>query len=111
MLAAGMTHNLAITMNGSVYGWGSSMNGVIGVQDINDTQPVALPRILNRLEGIMINQVAVGKYHSMCCNAAGDLYSWGHTGDYRLGYKFKDNKGPEPFPKKVPNVNGVSGVT
>lgn len=53
----------------------------------------------------------MGKYHSMCCNAAGDLYSWGHTGDYRLGYKFKDNKGPEPFPKKVPNVNGVSGVT
>ncbi len=54
-MAAGMNHNLAITFNGDVYGWGSPLYGVLGLQDINDTQPVALPRILNRLEGIKVN--------------------------------------------------------
>ncbi len=72
-----MNHNLAITFNGDVYGWGSPLYGVLGLQDINDTQPVALPRILNRLEGIKVNQIAVGKYHSICCTNSGDIYSWG----------------------------------
>jgi len=29
-----MSHNLAITLNGEVYGWGSPMNGVLGISDL-----------------------------------------------------------------------------
>ena len=42
----------------------------------------------------------------MCVSLNGEVFVWGHHGDYRLGIK---SKGPEPFPLKLPGVDGVSG--
>jgi alpha-tubulin suppressor-like RCC1 family protein len=67
---------------------------------------VTTPRLINRLEGVKITQVAVGKYHSIAISQNGEVFSWGHHGDIRLGYKCK---GPEPFPKRIAGLEGITG--
>ena len=55
--------------------------------------------------------MAVGNCHSVCITSNGEVYSWGHHGDVRLGYKNDiSNPQPEPFPKKIPGIEGVSGL-
>ena len=73
---------------------------------MTDKTPVLTPRFVNRLEGTKITQIAIGKYHSIAISGTGDVYSWGHHGEWRLGLP---SKNPEPFPMKIPGIEGVTG--
>ncbi len=55
MIASGLFHNLVNTTFGQVYAWGSSQYGKLGLLDIDDTNSVTTPRLINRLEGTKIN--------------------------------------------------------
>lgn len=107
MIACAAFHNLCCNLQGEVFSWGSSKDGRLGLLDLKDTSQITTPRQITRLEGSKVTQVACSDSHSLCITANGEVFSWGSAGDLKLGYKSNQ---AQPFPKKVPGVEGVSGL-
>jgi alpha-tubulin suppressor-like RCC1 family protein len=83
-IAAGECHSLALTENGTVYAWGDNRVGQLGLGD-RETQNCLTPRIVGKLGGEKIKDIAAGNFHSLALTEAGEVYAWGLNEYGQLG--------------------------
>ncbi|MBI4637138.1 MAG: hypothetical protein HY727_12380 [Candidatus Rokubacteria bacterium] len=80
-LAAGGTHSLALTADGTVWGWGRNTDGQLGDgTNVNREVPVKL----TTLPGPCI-AIAAGDQHSLAITAEKVAYAWGNNVNGQLG--------------------------
>ncbi|KAI5072492.1 hypothetical protein GOP47_0012598 [Adiantum capillus-veneris] len=96
LIAVGAFHNLALLQRGEVWAWGNNEYGQLGT---GDTQPRALPVPVKGLDGLIMEDIAAGGWHSMALTPEGEVYAWGRGEHGRLG--FGDDKSSKMVPQKV----------
>ena len=86
----GSSHCAAIANQGSLYVWGSSTSGKLGLGRFDDREcyvssprPLQLP-VKGATRGI-VRRVSCGANHSACVSSQGHLYVWGSGAGGRLG--------------------------
>ena len=85
----GSSHCAAVVDQGSLYVWGSSTSGKLGLDRLADqecyvTSPRPLRLPVKGTNG-MIRRVSCGANHSACISSRGQLYVWGSAAGGRLG--------------------------
>ncbi|WP_158587882.1 RCC1 domain-containing protein [Actinomadura logoneensis] len=81
---AGDYHNLAVTSEGRVLGWGQNAYGELG----NGTEPVgvvSIPVYASLPAGVTVTQVSGGYHHSLAVTSDGRVLGWGYNGYGQLG--------------------------
>ncbi|XP_064631584.1 RCC1 domain-containing protein 1-like [Lineus longissimus] len=87
-VTCGKEHTLLLTGYGSVYSLGAGSRAQLGLGNV-DVDPVKSPRLIESLEGIIINQLSAGGWHSAAVSDGGDLYLWGWNESGQLGFPSK----------------------
>lgn len=87
-VACGIDHTLALLGHGGVLAWGCGGFGNLGLGHTNDVfEPTDIPYF----QKIPCRMIAAGAKHSMAIDIAdGNMYSWGHGGNGRLGHGESD---------------------
>ena len=83
-VAAGAYHTICSTANGSVFTWGASDEGKLGLGDEGDDMLVPT-LVRGELQNKAVVQVAAGGQHPMCATGDGLLYTWGSNEQGQLG--------------------------
>lgn len=84
-MAAGVTHSLALTSDGTVVAWGRNVNGELGDgTNVTSRVPVLVDRS-GVLAGKTVVQVAAGANHSLVLTSDGILATWGKNANGELG--------------------------
>ena len=102
-VAAGVTHSMAVTSDGSAFAWGHDASGELGGQVSADMlQPV----LVQGLQGV--RQVAAGDGWSMALESDGTVMAWGNNQSGELG----DGNAPSDHftPAPVYGLTAGSGV-
>ncbi|XP_078358665.1 RCC1 domain-containing protein 1-like [Oculina patagonica] len=81
-VACGKEHALLLTSSGVVYSLGSGSRGQLGRGLLVEEQG---PEVVPALEGIRIQFIAAGGWHSAAISEFGDLYMWGWNEKGQLG--------------------------
>ncbi|EFJ35462.1 hypothetical protein SELMODRAFT_404893 [Selaginella moellendorffii] len=76
--------SMAICEDGSLWSWGSSKRGQLGL-GLGVTSSL-LPQKIHALAGKSVLQVSLGWGHALACTMDGELFSWGYHDSGRLGY-------------------------
>lgn len=98
-IAAGTSHSLALSSDGTVWGWGLNHSGQLGISSSSSAQPVQIPGISN------CTAIAAGPLYSMAlCN--GEVYTWGNGS---LG-RTATEQSPSNFPHRVTALSGVTHI-
>ncbi|KAG1656516.1 putative E3 ubiquitin-protein ligase HERC4 [Nymphon striatum] len=99
-ISAGGSHSFAVTVSGSVFGWGRNHVGQLSLDDTSDkTTPTPL-KILHRLK---ICKICCGEDHSVALTADGRIFTWG-AGTYgQLGHNISEN---QYMPRQVVELMG-----
>ncbi|HET8591740.1 MAG TPA: S-layer homology domain-containing protein [Nakamurella sp.] len=79
----GNAHGLALTDDGTIYGWGYNKDGEVGDGSTAAGRPV--PVRVDLPGGAPAVQIAAGDYFSMALTASGAVYAWGWNADGQLG--------------------------
>lgn len=84
-VASNFQHSLAVTESGTVYAWGSGVQGKLGNGDTVDSSvPVAVDAS-GVMSGKTIVGVATGAHHSLAFASDGTVYAWGDNVFGQLG--------------------------
>jgi alpha-tubulin suppressor-like RCC1 family protein len=81
-VSCGADFTLVVDNSGSVYSWGLGNYGNLGH---GDTQDQFTPRCIQKLKSEVISMVAGGAKHSLAVSQSGDVWSFGHGDNGRLG--------------------------
>ena len=93
---AGMSHSLALSERGKLYGWGRNVYGELGLLGM-DTEYQVTPKCILSL-GQAVTQASGGVSHTLALTDTGEVYSWGSGAKGRLGHGTTHNKMyPEPI--------------
>jgi alpha-tubulin suppressor-like RCC1 family protein len=78
-VSTNQAHSLAITSNGSVFGWGSCVNGRLatGYNSGSYYSPTQI--------AVGYRSISAGVNHSLGINSDGKVVGWGGNGNYQLG--------------------------
>ncbi|EIE21610.1 RCC1/BLIP-II [Coccomyxa subellipsoidea C-169] len=76
-VAAANRHTVVLAEGGTVYSWGSNLQGQLGY-GTSDSASNAVPRIVEAMVGKTITAVAAAKRHTVVLTVEGDVYTWGH---------------------------------
>ena len=95
-VAAGESHSIALTADGSAWSWGWGGNGRLGHGD--EYQWQLLPRKIEALADQRVVAVSAGLAHSFAITADGAVWSWGDGGHGQLGH---GDQQEQLLPKKV----------
>ncbi|KAK9908199.1 hypothetical protein WJX75_004163 [Coccomyxa subellipsoidea] len=76
-VAAANRHTVVLAEGGTVYSWGSNLQGQLGY-GTSDSASNAVPRIVEAMKGKAIKAVAAAKRHTVVLTVDGDVYTWGH---------------------------------
>ncbi|CAL8469414.1 g8955 [Coccomyxa elongata] len=76
-VAAANRHTVVLAEGGTVYSWGSNLQGQLGY-GTSDSASNAVPRIVEAIKGRTIKAVAAAKRHTVVLSVEGDVYTWGH---------------------------------
>ena len=94
-ISAGTVHNLALTIDGKIFSWGSSQGGQLGLSEefllrlpgfkesYNIYEPIQIPCFNEQIIGI-----SCGEAHSIAVDKNGSIYSWGYGSSGQLGLGF-----------------------
>ncbi|CAM6117842.1 unnamed protein product [Calypogeia fissa] len=77
--------SMALTKDGSVWSWGTSKRGQLGLG--RDVIQSKTPQQVVSLAGRVVSQMALGWGHALACTTDGELYAWGYPADGRLGFR------------------------
>lgn len=81
-IACGKEHALLLSSSGEVYSLGNGSRGQLGRGLIVEEQSAA---VIQALEGIKIQFIVAGGWHSAAISESGDLYMWGWNETGQLG--------------------------
>ncbi len=99
-IAVGSNHACAVSECGDVYAWGEGRNGCLGNgQSDNQDIPDLIPTFT---EKIHVESISAGEMHTCALSDEGDVYSFGHIANGRLGLGCFDNKDLIDF--SVPHI-------
>lgn len=88
-ISAGANHVIALTVDGLVYGWGSSEQGQIGRKVLSRHRKSGMePERLEIREAVVIG---TGSYHSFAVDKSGTVWAWGLNSWGQLGFKSAPN--------------------
>lgn len=104
-IAAGTGHSLLIDASGNVWAWGANDHGQLGDSSTTDSN---VPVAVYGLEGIHIEQVAIGDNHSVALDIDGNVWVWGDNSKHQLGDGTVTNSN---VPVKVPGVNNIVNIS
>jgi alpha-tubulin suppressor-like RCC1 family protein len=102
VLAAGGTHNLAVTDEGTVLAWGRNAVGQLGDGTNTDRN---LPVEVARLQAV--RAVAAGPSHSLALLQDGTVWAWGSNMRGQLG---NGTTTGTPLPERVPGLDRVVSI-
>ncbi|XP_028762115.1 PH, RCC1 and FYVE domains-containing protein 1 isoform X2 [Neltuma alba] len=103
-IACGYKHAALVTKQGEIYSWGEESGGRLGHGVEMD---VSHPKLIDTLNGMNIELVACGEYHTCAVTFSGDLYTWG-DGIHNSGLLGHGNEVSHWIPKRVSgNMEGV----
>ncbi|KAI9111424.1 hypothetical protein K1719_017114 [Acacia pycnantha] len=103
-ISCGYKHAALVTKQGEIYSWGEELGGRLGHGVEVD---VSHPKLIDSLNGINIELVACGEYHTCAVTFSGDLYTWG-DGIHNSGLLGHGNEVSHWIPKRVSgNMEGV----
>ena len=125
MASCGNEHNLILTFEGEVYGFGHNDDGVLGFKE--DVKIYKFKKIIftennildpNNNDSIKIISISSGTVHNMALSSKGDVYSWGSAQGGQLGLSeiyltsnFRDSFFI-PTPTKIPTLpNNISKIS
>lgn len=100
-VACGSRHTVALLENKDVYTWGDKENGVSGHGEIEGHQ--YLPRIVEELKGLGVQQVSACGFHTAALSSSGDVYTFGEGKFGRLG---NDSEGNQLLATRVEGLAG-----
>ena len=101
-IAAGDSHALAVTSDGTVWGWGANGSGQLGDGSItNRPTPIQVPGLSD------IFAVAAGASHSVALRRDGTVWTWGVNTSGQLGDGTTTQR---KTPIQVPGLTGVVGI-
>jgi alpha-tubulin suppressor-like RCC1 family protein len=98
-VAAGATHSMAITADGTVWAWGSNHHGQLG-RKIPAYSPVPLRVDVPE----RVRNVAAGLHFSLALGDSGQVYAWGWNGQGQLGL---DDTADRLVPTPLPNLTAA----
>lgn len=105
-IAAGNSHNLALTSDGRVYGWGLNQYGQLGVPSpTTSSAPVAVNGT-GLIAGKTVIAIVAGANHSLALTFDGFVYAWGLGTSGQLG---NGSTSTTPFPQAVATNGVLSG--
>lgn len=102
VLAAGASHNLTVTEEGSVLAWGRNLRGQLGD---GTTMNRSLPVEVEQLQGV--RAVAAGFAFSLALKQDGTVWAWGDNWRGQLG---TGNTTTSHTPVQVENLEGVTMI-
>ncbi|OVA14280.1 FYVE zinc finger [Macleaya cordata] len=76
-ISFGGKHAALVTRQGEVFCWGHEKGGRLGHRINMD---VSCPKIVESLNGVDVESVACGEYHTCALTLSGELYTWGDSG-------------------------------
>lgn len=82
-VACGGNHALLLSKTGAMFSFGLNSRGELGHGDI-DARP--LPTLIVALDGIVVKDIACGRWHCLALSEYGDVYSWGWNKHGQLGH-------------------------
>jgi len=88
-VSSGDNHTAVLCKSGRVYTWGSGRSFALGHGKRGD---VAVPQVVEALEGMEIASVECGAIHTVVLTKAGQVYSFGNGFEGALGHGTKDNQ-------------------
>jgi alpha-tubulin suppressor-like RCC1 family protein len=88
-LSCGGAHTVCITAAGDVWQWGDPISGQLGLVS---SGAVRFPSKVEELVGKNITSIQCGSFHTAAVSAEGELYTWGHGGEGRLGHGDEANQ-------------------
>ncbi|KAF0852912.1 mitochondrial regulator of chromosome condensation (RCC1) domain-containing protein (AgRCC1_3) [Andalucia godoyi] len=109
-IACGEMHTLLLTDDGAVWSFGNAEDGRLGHGSSHNE---LFPRMVTRLRGKRVVQVAAGARHSAAVTADGLLFVWGRSDHGQLGIKGVESSYfprlvSEPFVKEQRFVSRVA---
>ncbi len=84
-IAAGVSHSLALCMDGTLAAWGRNTNGQLGDNTTTDRSTPVLVYQGGALAGKTVIAVAAGGAHSLAACADGSVFAWGDNSYGQLG--------------------------
>ncbi len=82
-IAGGAAHSVACVLDGSVYAWGTDVNGEVGDGGSTATSPINVPK---KIQGIhWVVSVAAGNNHTSVVTEDGVVQSWGLNTNGQIG--------------------------
>ena len=107
-IAAGNSHNMALTAGGQVFGWGLNTSGQLGNNStISSRVPLAVSTN-GALAGKTVVAIAAGDSHNMALTADGQIFGWGLNTSGQLGNNSTTNS---PVPVEVSPNGALAGKT
>lgn len=101
-VAAGAGYALALTNEGSLYGWGVNAAGQLGDgSEVRRPQPVRIPGLSN------VVRIAAGRSHGLALTADGRVWAWGANGNGQLGVGTPGNR---RVPTLIPSLADIVGI-
>ena len=105
-VAADEYHTICTTAVGSVFTWGASEYGLLGLGD--DASGVLVPTLVKGgLQNKVVVQVAAGEEHSSCVTGDGSVYTWGSNNEGQLGVTDADDADLPVLVQQLP-LNGIA---
>ena len=105
MICAGEAHSLVTSGKmGEIWSFGNGVFGKLGNGGEGDE---VVPRLIEALNRVVVNQVAAGGEHSMALTREGDVFTWGLGGHGQLGH---DNQRNQDVPKRVEGLTNVMDI-
>jgi alpha-tubulin suppressor-like RCC1 family protein len=106
-IAAGNSHSLLLSDDGTVYSFGSNSGGRTGLGTADGGTLVATPIDTTNLEGRSIKQVAAGVLHSLLLADDGTAFSFGCNGMGQTGLGTTDGNTLIATPIDTANLTGL----
>lgn len=92
-VSAGRDYSMAVTSDGTLYGWGYAVDGQVGIANpdsVNDSGEPYQSVPVKVMDGVT-KVVCGARYHALALTEDGDLYAWGNACVGSLGTQDVDN--------------------
>uniref|UniRef100_A0A3Q4MJP0 Uncharacterized protein n=1 Tax=Neolamprologus brichardi TaxID=32507 RepID=A0A3Q4MJP0_NEOBR len=74
-------HSMALTETGEVFSWGDGDFGKLGHGNSERQRRPKQIEVVPSLEGLFIEDIAVGCEHVLAMSSTGDVYAWGSNNE------------------------------